>query len=86
MALAEGRLALDTGTAGLNLMTAVLTLMTTSKAQGRDDPSFAGITAQVPGQVFALSKELLKSCEELRQDFLNAGASLDLSIEQLQAD
>lgn len=69
MSWIEGKLALDSGTAGLNLITSLLSLIKTAKDQGHDNAGLAQIMAQMPPQVFNLSVDLLHECEQLKQDF-----------------
>ena len=85
MAVAEGKLALETGKAGLTLLTSLVSLIKAAQEQG-EDVDFAEIMARMPAEVFALSKELLREVEKLKQDFLDSNVPLDKSIDQLQSE
>lgn len=85
MTFAEGKLALEAGTAGLTLLSSVISLIKTAKDHGHD-VGFSEIMAKMPGETFELSKELLREVQKLKQEFLDAGVPLDMTIDELQSD
>lgn len=85
MAIAEGKLALEAGTAGLTLLSSLISLMQTARKEGKD-VGLAEIMAKLPGQTFELSKDLIRETQKIKQDFLDASIPLDKSIDELQSD
>jgi len=81
----EGKIAMEAGTAGLNLLTNLVSLIHAAKESGKD-VGLAEIMAKLPAETFELSKDLIREAQQLKQDFLDNGVSLDKTIDELQSD
>ena len=88
MAFVETKLALEAGTAAINLISSLIGLIEKAKEQddGGANQSIAEILAKLPAEAIKLSKELLSRAEYAKQLFIDTGIPLDKSISDLEKD
>lgn len=86
MALAETKLALEAGTAGLTLVSQLLSMIRQARQSGQADPQMSELLAQLPGAAYSLAKELVSECEALKQAFIDAKIDTKLTIAALEKE
>lgn len=86
MTVAETKLALEAGTAGLTLVAQLLSVIRQARESGYADPEMAELLAALPGATFSVAKDLVSECEALRQAFIDAGIDMTKTVSQLQAE
>ncbi|TCU21823.1 hypothetical protein EV130_110167 [Rhizobium azibense] len=84
MAIAETKLAIEAGVAGISLVSQLMSLIKQARASDQTDPQMAEILAQLPAAAFSLAKDLLGECEALKQAFIDAKIDTKYTIAELE--
>ncbi len=80
------KLAFETGSAGLTLVSQLLSFLRQSAKEEHPLHTMSEVIAQLPAAAYALSKELVTQCEALRQAFIEHKIDINKTIEELEDD
>ena len=86
MSPAETKLALEAGTAGLTLVSQLISMVRQAKQKDEPEPGLAELMARLPAAAFSLSKNLVRECEALKKAFIEEQVDMKKTIAELESD